>query len=387
MIIAVNTRLLLQDKLEGIGRFTCETLRIITKKHPEHRFIFIFDRAFSGDFIFSGNITPVVAFPQARHPVLWYAFFEWGVPPVLKKYKADLFLSPDGWLSLRSKTRSMAVIHDLNFFHFPEFIPWHIQQYYSYYFPRFVNKACRIATVSEFTRKDIISRFSYDASKIDVVFNGANDIFTPLDESDKKAAREKYAGNCPYFLFTGLIHPRKNLTNLIRAFKQFKQSINSNVKLLIVGSRKWWTDDMQKALENSAFREEIIFTGRVDDESLHKIMGSALALVYASHFEGFGIPILEAMYCDTPTIASETSSMPEVGGNAVLYVNPQSVESIKNAMLGIYNDASLRNKLIEKSRIQRQKFTWEKTADKLWEGMEKCLEEGRRMDERQGSDK
>jgi glycosyltransferase involved in cell wall biosynthesis len=374
MIIAVNTRLLLQDRMEGIGRFSCETLRIITQKHPEHKFVFIFDRKFSPDFIFSGNITPVVSFPQARHPVLWYAFFEWGVPSVLKKYRADLFLSPDGWLSLRSKTKSMAVIHDLNFFHFPEFIPWHIQQYYAYYFPRFISKAHRIATVSEFTRNDIISRFRYDNSRIDVVYNGANDIFKPVSEPDQNTTRKKYAGNCPYFLFTGLIHPRKNLTNLIRAFKQFKQSANSDVKLLIVGSRKWWTEDMQKAYENSAFREEIIFTGRVDDESLHMIMGSALALVYASHFEGFGIPILEAMYCDTPIITSETSSMPEVGGNAVLYVNPQSVESIKNAMLSIYRDTDLRIKLIEKSRIRRQQFTWEKTADKLWQGIEKCTE-------------
>ena len=186
MVIAVNTRLLLKDKLEGIGRFTCETLRIITKKHPEHQFVFIFDRKFSPEFIFSNNITPVVAFPQARHPILWYGFFEWGIPPVLKKHNADLFLSPDGWLSLRSKTRSMAVIHDLNFFHFPEFIPWHIMQYYSYYFPRFVQKADRIATVSEFTRSDIVSRFHYDPSKIDVVYNGANDIFKPIDETGKQ---------------------------------------------------------------------------------------------------------------------------------------------------------------------------------------------------------
>jgi len=376
MVIAVNTRLLLKDKLEGIGRFACETLRIITQKHPEHRFVFIFDRKFSPDFIFSDNITPVVAVPQARHPILWYGFFEWGVPLVLNKHNADLFLSPDGWLSLRARTRSMAVIHDLNFFHFPEFIPWHIRQYYSYYFPRFVRKANRIATVSEFTRSDIISRFRYDPSKIDIVYNGANDIFKPIDEAGRKITMGKYAKGCPYFLFTGLIHPRKNLTNLFRAFKQFKYSADSNVKLLIVGSRKWWTEDMQKAFENSAFRDEIIFTGRVDDESLQAIMASALALVYASHFEGFGIPILEAMYCDTPVITSETSSMPEVGGDSVLYVNPNSVESIANAMIRIFNDPDLRKSMVTKSRIQCKKFTWEKTADKLWQVIERCLEKG-----------
>jgi glycosyltransferase involved in cell wall biosynthesis len=374
MVIAVNTRLLLKDKLEGIGRFTCETLRIITRKHPEHQFVFIFDRKYSPEFIFSNNITPVVAFPQARHPILWYGFFEWGIPPLLKKHNAGLFLSPDGWLSLRSKTRSMAVIHDLNFFHFPEFIPRPVMQYYNYFFPRFVRKAYRIATVSEFTRSDIVTRFHYDPAKIDVVYNGANDIFTPINETEKNKTIATYARGCPYFLFTGLIHPRKNLTNLFRAFKQFKYKVDSNAKLLVVGSRKWWTEDMQKALENSAFRDEIIFTGRVDDKSLHSIMASAIALVYASHFEGFGIPILEAMYCDTPVITSETSSMPEVGGDSVLYVNPNSVESITNAMVRIYNDADLRESLVKKSRIQREKFTWEKTADKLWQGIEKCLE-------------
>ena len=106
MIIAVNTRLLLPGKIEGIGRFALETLRIITKDHPEHRFVFIFDRNYDPEYIFSSNITPVVGFPPARHPVLWYWFFELSVPGLLRKHKADLFLSPDGWLSLRSPIKS-----------------------------------------------------------------------------------------------------------------------------------------------------------------------------------------------------------------------------------------------------------------------------------------
>jgi glycosyltransferase involved in cell wall biosynthesis len=371
MIIAVNTRLLIRDKLEGIGRFANETMRIITQKHPEHKFVFIFDRKYTDEFIFARNITPVIAYPQARHPLLWYAFFEWGIPRVLRKHKADLFLSPDGWLSLSTRVKSMAVIHDLNFFHFPEFIPWHVRQYYFHFFPRFVQKASRIATVSDYTRNDIATRFDFDPLKIDVVYNGANDIFTPIKDSERILTREKYTAGCPYFLYIGLIHPRKNLTSLIQAFEQFKQSINSNTKLLVVGSRKWWTADMQQALDNSAFRDEVFFAGRVNDNELHRIIASALSLVYASHFEGFGIPILEAMYCDTPVITSDTSSMPEVGGDAVLYVNPQSVDSIKNAMLSIFCDPNARQRLIEKARLQREKFTWEKTADMLWQSIEK----------------
>ena len=99
MRIAVNTRLLLKDKLEGIGWFTFETLKRITKNHPEHEFIFLFDRPYDKEFIFSENIIPVVIQPPARHPFLWYLFFEWSIPAALKKYKADIFISPDGWLS------------------------------------------------------------------------------------------------------------------------------------------------------------------------------------------------------------------------------------------------------------------------------------------------
>jgi glycosyltransferase involved in cell wall biosynthesis len=255
----------------------------------------------------------------------------------------------------------------------PEFIPWHIRQYYNYFFPRFVGKAYRIATVSEFSKQDISNRFSYSHERIDVVYNGANDDFKPVAENEQTIIREKFSKGCPYFLFIGLIHPRKNLTSLIAAFEGFKQSVNSNVKLLVVGSRKWWTDDMQQALESSYFKEDIIFTGRVTDYDLKRITASALALVYASHFEGFGIPILEAMYCDIPVITSAVSSLPEVGGNAVMYVNPSSVDSIKSAMLAMFCDSNMRKDLIEKAKIQREQFSWERTAGLLWDCIEKCL--------------
>jgi glycosyltransferase involved in cell wall biosynthesis len=375
MIIAVNTRLLIKDKLEGIGWFIYETLKRITKNHPEHKFIFIFDRKHSEEFIFSDNIEPVIAYPQSRHPILWYLFFDWGIPRVLRKYKADLFLSPDGWLSLRTCIKSLPVIHDLNFFHYPEFIPWHVRKYYNYFFPRFIKKANRIATVSNYTRQDIISRFEIAEDKIDIVYNGASEELKPLDKHNQDKVRHKFSNGCPYFLFIGLIHPRKNLTNLIKAFDNFKQSVYCNVKLLIVGSRKWWTEDIKSAYNNSKFKNEILFTGRVSSKDLRIITASAISLVYASYFEGFGIPLLEAMYCDIPVITSKVSSMPEVGGDAAIYVEPASVNSIKDAMLKIFCDTNIRNSLIDKARKQRNKFTWDKTAGLLWESIDKCMKQ------------
>jgi glycosyltransferase involved in cell wall biosynthesis len=374
MIIAVNTRLLLSGKIEGIGRFALETLQIITRNHPEHQFIFIFDRKYSEEFIFSSNITPVTCFPPARHPVLWYWFFEHSIPRILAKYKADLFFSPDGWLSLRSPIRSLPVIHDLNFFHLPEFIPLHVLEYYNYFFPRFVNKAGRIATVSEFTKSDIANRFEYPLHKIDVVYNGASG-FSPVTEKEKQGIRDKYSGGDSYFISVGLIHPRKNLTHLFLAFDRFKRETNNNVKLIVVGARKWWTSEMQQALVENSEKDNIIFTGRVSDEELRKLTASALGMIYVSHFEGFGIPVLEAMYSDIPVICSSTTSLPEVGGNAVLYADPADVDSIKSAMIKLYRNPKICKELILKGRIQREKFTWEKTAGMLWESIDRCLSE------------
>ncbi|PLX00772.1 MAG: glycosyltransferase family 1 protein [Marinilabiliales bacterium] len=374
MKIAVNTRLLLQGKLEGIGWFSYESLKRITRQHKDYEFVFIFDRPWSDEFIFSDNITPVVTHPQARHPYLWYLYFEWGVPHILKKHKPDLFLSPDGWLSLRTKTPSLPVIHDLNFEHYPEFIPKTVRNYYHKYFPKFARKAKRIATVSEFTKKDITSRYNIDSDNIDVVYNGANEEFAPTSETEQQETRKKYTNACPYFLFVGLIHPRKNLGRLIEAFTLFKQKNNTDVKLLVVGDRKWWTEETRLAYENSAFKDEIIFLGRVGSDELKKIIPAALAMTYISIFEGFGIPIIEAMYCDTPVITSNLTSMPEVGEDAVVYVDPFSVDSISDALQKVHKDDNLRNELIEKGRLQCKKFSWQKTADNLWNSIEKSLQ-------------
>ena len=373
MRIAVNTRLLIPGKIEGLGRFTCESLKHITRSHPEHEFIFIFDRKYSDEFIFSDNIIPVVAHPQARHPVLWYLFFEWGIPHILKKHKADIFLSPDGWLSLRSHIPSVAVIHDLNFFHEPAWVGALPGKYYSYFFPRFIQKADRIATVSEFSKMDISDRFKVDPLKIDVVYNGVERKFHPVDEEIKYQIRLRHSEGFPYFLFLGLVHPRKNLTRIIGAYEEFRKSSAELVKLMVVGSTKYWTEDTRKAYENSPYRTDILLKGRISETELNDIIASSLSLVYASLFEGFGIPILEAMQCEIPVIASNTSSMPEVGGNAVCYVDPYSIESITKAMIKVNCDPEYRTTLIEKGREQCKKYSWDLTADRLWKTIEKIL--------------
>lgn len=374
MEIVVNTRLLIKNKLEGIGWFTYETLKRITQSHPEHHFTFIFDRDFDQEFIFSDNITPLVLSPQARHPLLFYIWFEFSITKILKDLKPDLFLSPDGYLSLSTDVKSLAVIHDLNFEHYPKDLPFLVRKYYQHFFPKFAHKAARIATVSEYSKQDISTTYGISSDKIDVVYNGAGDFFAPVSNPEKQDTKQKYTHSSDFFLFIGSLHPRKNITRLFLAFDEFKKSTPSDVKLLIVGEKYWWTSEIEHAYKNMQFKEEVLFTGGLPHKELQNIIASALSLVYVSYFEGFGIPILEAMQCDVPVITSNITSMPEVARDAALLVDPFSVDSIKEAMLKIAKDASLRNTLIEKGRERRKAFSWDKTADLLWKSIEKTLE-------------
>jgi glycosyltransferase involved in cell wall biosynthesis len=375
MRIAVNTRLLLKGKLEGIGWFTFETLIRMTQNHPEHEFIFIFDRPYDPDYIFADNITPVVIGPQARHPFLFYIWFDFSIPKVLKKYKADLFLSPDGYLSLRTKVPQLAVIHDINFVHRPDDLPWLIAKYYNYFFPKFARIAKRIATVSFYSKEDIARSFKIGYDKIDVVYDGINQIFEPLSEQEKSKIRNKFTGGSEYFLFVGALHPRKNVSGLLKAFDAFKEETSNNIKLMIVGGEMHKTGDIFETFDNMHFKSDVVFTGRVSTDDLHDIFGAALALTFVPFFEGFGIPVVEAMSAGVPVICSNTTSIPEVGGNAVVYADPMKIDQITDAMLKLANDIELRKDLIEKGFEQKNKFSWDETAHLLWESVKRTLQQ------------
>lgn len=178
--IAVNTRFLIKDKLEGIGLFTYESLRRIVCNHPEIDFYFLFDRAFDPQFIFANNVKPVVLFPQARHPLLWYWWFEISVKQWLYKHKPNLFLSTDGYACLGTDVPQVLVMHDLAFEHFKDHTPMLTARYYKYFMPRFAVKAARIATVSQFSKNDIVKQYGVNPLKIDVVYNGAKEIYPPV---------------------------------------------------------------------------------------------------------------------------------------------------------------------------------------------------------------
>ena len=373
MTIAVNTRFLLADYLEGYGNFIYETFQRITKQHPEHEFIFIFDRPYDKRFVFGENVKAVVTGPAARHPLLWKLWYDIKVPGILKKYKADVFVSCDGFCSLGTKVPQCLVVHDLAFLHYPAAIKKSHLLYYKRYTPRFLSKAKSVVTVSEFSKRDIITQYKTDAAKIDVVFNGVKEIFQPISEEQRATTKNKYTEGKEYFIYGGAIHPRKNLITLLKAFSVFKKRQQTNMKLVLTGRLAWKYESFKEGLKSYRYRNDVVMTGYVEEEELALLIGSAYAMVYPSLFEGFGVPVLESMKCDVPVITSSNSSMQEIAKEAALYADADSHADIADKMMLLYKDENKRKELIQKGRAVVQEYSWDKTADLLWQSIIKAI--------------
>jgi glycosyltransferase involved in cell wall biosynthesis len=365
MRIGINTRFLLSSKMEGFGWYTYEVVKRMVEAHPEHEFIFFFDRKFDPKFVFAKNVTPVVLFPPARHPILFVWWFERSIKCALKKHKIDVFYSPDGYLSLKSPVPQVGVIHDLNFEHHPEDIPASPLRYLRKYFPKFAKKARHILTVSNYSKQDIIKSYGISPDKITVAWNGASESFVPLEPVEIQKIRAEKTNDRPYFIFVGAIHPRKNVGRLIEAFGKFAQ-VNSDVDLLIVGESLWTNKASSIPEVSEELKKRILFSGHVSLADLNKLMGAAFALTYIPYFEGFGIPLVEAMRCGIPIISGNLTCLPEVAGDAAIYVNPFDTDEVSKAMIHLASDEQKQAELSQKSLQRAPLFSWYNTAEATW---------------------
>ncbi|MDE3145552.1 MAG: glycosyltransferase family 4 protein, partial [Bacteroidota bacterium] len=338
MRIAVNSIFLQKNNLEGYGYFVQEIFRRLAKQFPQHEFIFIFDREYDEQFIFSSNIKPIVVAPKARHAFSFKYWYDVKLPMALRSIKPDVLIQPYGFCSLTTNIPQVLVVHDLAFKHYPQFIAKHHLYYYRAYTKKFLNKATAIATVSEFSKSDIVQQYKIDPEKINVVYSAAKNIFKPIDISLQQKTKEKYSDGREYFLFVGGIHPRKNLMNLLRAFSLFKKWQRSNMKLLVAGRLAWQYDDIVEKLKTYKYRDDVVLLNYLPEDELANITASAYAMLFPSLFEGFGVPVIEAMQSAVPVIMSNTSSLPEIGGSAALYADPTDADAIAKQMLQLYKD-------------------------------------------------
>lgn len=361
MNIAVNTRLLLKDRIEGIGRFAFESLKELVKQRPQDTFYFYFDRMYESEFIFSKNIVPVIVHPQARHPILWEIWFNYMLPYYFKKHNIDVFFSPELYLSEKITIPQIAVFHDINYIHQPELVSGWKGRYLRNKTPKFAHKAAKILTVSEYSAQDIVTTLNIKADKLAVCYNGISSIFKQKDTKSLSPLKN------PYFIVFGAINPRKNIANILNAFDRFKKEDNKHHQLIFIGKKMQWTTEMQTSLDQMTFKDSVQFLGRQSDETASWYLNHAQALLYISLFEGFGLPIIEAQQCGCPVVTSITSCLPEISGRAALLVNPLNLEEITEAIKTFQLDSDNTNRMhyIAKGYQNVTRFKWTEVAQKI----------------------
>ncbi|HET7897708.1 MAG TPA: glycosyltransferase family 1 protein, partial [Flavisolibacter sp.] len=240
-------------------------------------------------------------------------------------------------------------------------------RYFKQYTPQFIRRAKTIATVSAFSKADMIQQYKTPPEKITVVYNGVKPVFQAISFEEQAAVKEKYTGGAEFFLCTGALQPRKNLINLLKAFSIFKRRMQSEMKLVLAGRLAWKNDEFLTLLKTYKYKDEVVLTGYLEDGELARLTASAYAAVYPSLFEGFGVPVLEAMQCGVPALTSRDSSMEEISAGAALYFDPFNVDDIAYKLMFIYKNEGERKELMESGKAVAAGYTWERTAGLLWD--------------------
>jgi glycosyltransferase involved in cell wall biosynthesis len=270
----------------------------------------------------------------------------------------------------------VATIHDLGFLHVPEtFSPFEVWRS-RILVRRTARRASRVITGSSFSRQDILEQYRLPPGRVDVVTLGAGPGLTaPVEASATLQILDFYGIRKPYILCLGRLNPRKNLGGLVRAFAALKTGKNPPHTLVIVGRRDFDTGEILRDIQNSPASKDVVVTGYVPDEHLPALYSEADVFLYPSFFEGFGLPVLEAMSLGVPVITSDSSSLRETAGDAALLVDPRDPESIRAALERLTGDAELRRTYSERGRIRAGEFSWEAAAARTLEIYERVCGE------------
>ena len=372
MYLTVNTRFLIPGNLTGFGHYTHEILSRIAHLHPEDHLEFLFDRKVPEAFIYHPGVRAYPLYPPARHPLLFYIWYQYSVRRHLRHHRPDVFFSPDSFMPIGLDCPSVITIHDVAHRRFPEAISVAHRWYYDVFIPKFVQATTRIITISEFSRDEILHFYPAAEGKIDVVYNGTNTLYQPLPADEQEQVRNTYSQGYPYILFTGAIHPRKNVTGLIAAFNAFRKTSAQPVRLVIVGPKAWGYKEVELAAERSPYRDDIVFPGYLEIRELVRVTAAAHVLGYISLYEGFGLPVAEAMQSGVPVIVTRASAQSEVAGPAGLEVDPLDPQAIAEAFHRVFDHEEERQTMISAGLTRSRLFSWDQTAEKTYDVLQRA---------------
>jgi len=275
----------------------------------------------------------------------------------------DLLFVPAHVLPIVHPRRSVVTIHDLGYLYYPQAHRLLDRLYLDLSTRYNARAATHLIADSSATERDLIERYGTNPDKITVIYPGYdNTVFQPTrDKEVIEAVKARHGIAGDYILFVGTLQPRKNLARLIEAFSNLQYPI-SNIQLLISGKKGWLYEEIFRRVEELGLEERVVFTDYVPEGDLPALLSGARLFVFPSLYEGFGMPVLEAMACGTPVVCSNTSSLPEVAGDAALLVDPLDVGELAAALARVLDDAELRAELIQRGFEQAKGFSWEKCA-------------------------
>ncbi len=306
------------------------------------------------------RITPVWLarlWHRARLPIP----VEYWVGDVELFHATDFVLPP-----VRHQTKTILQVHDLSFIHVPEAANPKLRRYLNAVVPRSVRRADRVLADSKATKDDLVALYHTPAEKITVLHGGVDEHFLPVtDAATQTAVRQKYGLGAWPFLFTiGTVQPRKNYARLCEALAHLRSDF-PDLHLVIAGGKGWLDDPIYATVSRLKLDDRVHFIGFADDDDVPVLYSMAEAVPYVSLYEGFGFPVLEAMACGTPVVASNVSSMPEVAGDAALLVDPTQIDELVDALRQLLTSSSQRDSLITRGFWQAKRFTWEQAARQL----------------------
>ena len=376
MIIGIDIRMLARGMRTGVEEYTTNLLANMLSLNTDIKFKLFYNGYKKVELNYDWLKLPNVELKQYRIPnrFLDTSLYFFNYPKIDKLLEeVDIFFSPHIFLSsVSKKCKTVTTFHDLSFEKYPEFYStsknyWH----FSMSPKKQAHRTDKIIAVSESTKDDLVELYNINPEKIKVIYSGVS-LESEIKNQESRIFEVQKKYNLPekYILYLGTLEPRKNIIGLIKAFEKLKTSPNPSLsrgeleklKLIIAGSNGWLYKDIFKTVENSPAKDDIIFTGFIDDKDKSILYSQAVLFVYPSFYEGFGFPPLEAMTCGTPVITSNFSSLPEAVGNAAIMINPYNIDELYRAMKIVLNDDKLKDILVARGLKQAKKFSWQKCA-------------------------
>lgn len=361
MRIAIDARAANVPQLTGVEYYTLRLIENLLHIGPQHTYTLLLSEPPTPVLQNLNAVTHVVN--KTLKPSKFWPFLRLPLEFALHPSRYDLFFSPVFALPYISAPVGVAAFHDLAYEFFPEYFTVY-ERYRQRFFSRFsAGKASRLIAVSESTKNDLIKLYGVDESKISVIHIAYDEKLFNFDLATKPTRLvSKSTSKGPYILFVGTMQGRKGVDRLLRAFDLFKQRHQTNYRLILAGKKGWRDEKIWAAYQSMQHQNDVVVTGYVPEKDLSALYAHADVFVFPSLYEGFGMPVLEAQACGTPVITSNTSSLPEVGGDAAYYVDPCNIEEIASAVANVVFNRRLREDFIDKGLVNVKRFSWEKVA-------------------------